>query len=217
MKNGKYASRRRGVSAKVLALTLALVLVVGGVVGGTLAWLTDSTSEVKNTFTTSDVDIDMTETEATYQIIPGYTIAKDPTVTVNAGSEKCYVFVKLVEAKWPNFVDTAEDGSTTRKVNYELADGWTLVDGQTDVYYRVQDAVAAGTADKDLPTFPVLKDNEVTVSGTLTKSEMGQITTNPTLTVTAYACQYYKSNTATEDDANGTPFTPAEAWANVNA
>ena len=38
---------------KTLALLLALVLLAGGVIGGTLAWLTDKTDPVKNTFTTA--------------------------------------------------------------------------------------------------------------------------------------------------------------------
>ena len=42
---------------KTLALVLALTLLVAGVVGGTLAWLTDQTAEVKNTFTVGDINI----------------------------------------------------------------------------------------------------------------------------------------------------------------
>ena len=47
---------------KTLALVLALTLLVAGVVGGTLAWLTDQTAEVKNTFTVGDINIGLTET-----------------------------------------------------------------------------------------------------------------------------------------------------------
>ncbi len=201
MKNGKYASRRRGVSSKVLALTLALVLVVGGVVGGTLAWLTDSTAEVKNTFTTSDVDIELAETTGTqYKMVPGYTIAKDPTVTVKAVSEKAYLFVKV--EKSANF-DTY--------MTYAMDESWTALENVDGVYYQVVEDAAADQ------TFAVIKDNKVTVRDSVTKEIMNALTaeTYPTLTVTAYACQYYKSNVATEDDASGTPFTAAEAWANV--
>ncbi len=194
---------------KTVALLLALVLTFGVAVGGTIAWLTDTTDEVKNTFTTSDVDIDLTETEREYQMIPGYTIDKDPKVTVEAGSEQCYVFVKVTEANWPEFM---EDDGTTRKVNYEIAAGWeklTGVDGVNDVWYRIQAEVPENTAVEDLPVYSVLKDDQVTVSGTLTKAEMNSITTKPTLTITAYACQYMKNNTD--------PFTAAEAWANITA
>lgn len=78
---------------KSLALLVAVVLVIGCVIGGTLAWLTDSTEQVKNTFTTSDIDITLTETTGTeYKMVPGYTIAKDPKATVLAGSEECVPF-----------------------------------------------------------------------------------------------------------------------------
>ena len=63
---------------KTLALVLALTLLVAGVVGGTLAWLTDQTAEVKNTFTVGDINIGLTETTTDYKMVPGNTIAKDP-------------------------------------------------------------------------------------------------------------------------------------------
>ena len=66
---------------------------------------------------------------------------------------------------------------------------WTLVPGETDVYYRDVDAATAlaGT------TFNVLKDNKVTVSPELNKDEIATAT-NPTLSFTAYAVQ--KENVA---------------------
>ena len=49
---------------KSLALFLAIAIVVVGVVAGTVAWLTDRTAAVKNTFTTSDITIELKETRA---------------------------------------------------------------------------------------------------------------------------------------------------------
>ena len=69
------------------------------------------------------------------------------------------------------------------KVTYSVADGWTALTGQPGVYYR---EVGAVTADTD---FYVLKDNVVKVSDTLTKEDIKDITTRPTLTFTAYAVQ----------------------------
>lgn len=178
---------------KSLALVLAVVLVIGCAVAGTLAWLTDKTSEVKNTFTTSDVDIELAETTGDeYQMVPGNTIKKDPTVTVKADSEKAYVFVKL--EKSANF-DTY--------MTYEMAEGWTELTTGSGIYWRIVDA---STADQD---FEVIKDNKVSVKGEVTKTQMDELTadTYPTLTVTAYASQAMKNNTES--------FTPAEAWDNV--
>lgn len=183
---------------KSLALVLALAMIVVCVVGGTLAWLTATTPEVKNTFTTSDVDITLTETTTNYKMIPGYTIDKDPKVTVLAGSEDCYLFVKV--EKSTNF-DTF--------MTYTIATGWTRGDGTnipSNVYYR---EVAASTDNQE---FGVLANDQVTVKDTVTKADMNALkvdgATQPTLTFTAYACQYNSSN--------GTNFTPAQAWAKVN-
>lgn len=103
---------------RTLALLVALVLVVGCIIGGTLAWLTAKTDAVVNTFTTSDIDVTLTETEEEYKMVPGYTIHKDPKTTVVKGSEECYLFVKV--EKSANF-----DSYMT----YEMADGWTALEG----------------------------------------------------------------------------------------
>lgn len=179
---------------KTLALFLALALVLVGIIGGTMAWLTDTTDEVVNTFTDSDIDITLAETTGEdYKMVPGYTISKDPKVTVETGSEKCYLFVKLEEST--NF-----DSFLT----YEIADGWTALDGVDNVYYRTVDTADMGTA------YSVLKDDQVTVKGEVTKEMMNALTdaTYPTLTVTAYASQFNKNATET--------FTVNEAWTNIS-
>lgn len=182
---------------KSLALLVAVVLVIGCVIGGTLAWLTDSTEQVKNTFTTSDIDITLAETTGTgYKMVPGYTIAKNPKATVLIGSEECYLFVKLEKSS--NF---------DKYMEYEVADGWTeltSVVGVSGVYYREVKTADMGTG------YSVLLNDQVTVKGSVTKEMMNSLEQNtyPTLTVTAYASQLYKNNTQI--------FTPAEAWANVS-
>lgn len=134
---------------KTLALVLALTLLVAGVVGGTLAWLTDQTAEVKNTFTVGDINIGLTETTADYKMVPGNTIAKDPTVTVKANSEACWLFVKVTESA--NLDDF---------ITYAIATGWTEL--EAGVYYR---EVPASAADQ---TFSVLAGDAVTVKNDVT-------------------------------------------------
>lgn len=181
MKMKHVANRRRSVSSRAFIALLALVLVIGCVAGGTVAWLVAKTDTVVNTFTYGNINIALTEeaggTEKQFKIIPGTNIVKDPKVTVTAGSEDCWLFVKVVEEHWPTA--TLEDG--TRKVSYAIADGWTMVEGQTNVYYR--EVKATDTARE----FPVLKGNIVTVSDQLTKGDIQA--TPPTLTFTAYAVQ----------------------------
>ena len=171
---------------KTFALLLALVLVFGVAAGGTLAWLTDKTSEVKNTFTYGDINITLAETTGnSYKIIPGVDIAKDPKVTVKAGSEKCWLFVKVVET------GTFVKDRVTYELNFD--DTWTKGTGNipATVYYK---AVDVSEATNDF-TLNLLKDNKITVSSALTKGEIKDITA-PTLSFQAAAVQYAKSSTA---------------------
>ena len=164
---------------KVLSI-VAVVLVLCCAIGGTLAWLTAKSDVVTNTFTPSNIKIELKEnTGAQYKMVPGQTIKKDPAAKVFAGSEECWLFVKV--EKSANF-----DSFMT----YDMADGWTELPSVTGVYYR---EVAATTAATD---FSVLKGDSVSVKDTVTKAYLNALTQNtfPTLTFTAYAVQ--KDNVA---------------------
>ena len=170
---------------------VAVVLVLCCAIGGTLAWLTAKSDVVKNTFAPSGIDIKLEETTGKdYKMVPGYTITKDPKATVLAGSEECWLFVKI--EKSDNF---------DQYLTYAPATGWELVAGETNVYARKVTTADFGTA------FSVLQNDQVTVKGTVTEGMMTSLTTAsyPTLTITAYATQLHKS--ATED------FTAVDAWA----
>lgn len=158
---------------KIAISIVAVALVLCCAIGGTLAWLTDKTGPVTNTFTVGDINIDLAETTSDYKMVPGNTIAKDPKVTVEAGSEACWLFVKVTKS-----------GNFDQFLTYEMADGWTQYEGTTDVWYR---EVAASNANQE---FEVLKDSKVTVKGTVTKEMMTSSDfTNPTLTFKAAAVQ----------------------------
>ena len=180
---------RRNVSNKTVAILLALVLAIGCAVGGTLAWLISKTEPVVNTFTYGDINIDLAETTGTdYKIIPGVNISKDPKVTVTAGSEACWLFVKVKEENWPMFTDADK----TKKVSYRIAEGWTALTGQTGVYYREVEAATAkaGVSYYILKGDTTYANGVVTVSDTLTKDEVDQLKEKkPTLTFKAYAVQ----------------------------
>lgn len=190
---------------KIIATVGACALCLGLGVAGTLAWLTATSDTVTNTFTTSDINITLTESNVnkdnspntnSYQMIPGFTITKDPKVTVIAGSEDCYLFVKL--EKSTNYDDYLND--------YVIANGWTqLKNGNSDVdgvFYR-----EVASNEQDQP-FYVLNNNQLTVKGSVTKGDMDAIddpsntTSKPTLTVKAYATQLYKTNNEKMDVYN---------------
>ena len=183
----------RSITTKTLALILTVVLILGGVVGGTVAWLIANPDPVVNTFTYGDINIDLEETDTNldedddpntneYEMMPGQEIVKDPKITVKAGSESNWLFVKLEKSE--NFDDFME---------YTVADGWMPLEGTENVYFRlvmeddVKDADAA---------FEVIKDNKVTVREDVTKEMLnaldpeGEDANYPTLTVSAYAVQY---------------------------
>ena len=190
---GKHCRRGLGGKAVTAMLALTLVLAAYWAVGGTAAWLAAKSEPIASTFTFGDINITLTETDPQEQptkIIPGVDIPKDLRVTVQADSVDCWLFVKVEQTG--TFVPD--------KVTYAIADGWTKGDGPQipeNVYYR---QVNGATDDS---VFSVLKDDKITVSNTLTKEDIQNITNQPTLTFTAYAIQREGIDTA------------AEAWARI--
>lgn len=177
---------------KVLSI-VAVVLVLCCAIGGTLAWLTAKSDVVTNTFAPSNIKIELKETTGTqYKMVPGYTIEKDPAAKVLAGSEECWLFVKI--EKSANF---------DQYLTYAPATGWELVTGETNVYARKVTTAAIGTA------YSVLQGDQVTVKDGVDETMMNSLTaeTYPTLTITAYASQLHSSN--------NTDFTAKQAWDNA--
>ena len=176
---------------KLMIYVMSIIAVICCVVGGTFAWLATSTDPITNTFVIGDINITLTETTGSaYKMIPGNEISKDPKVTVKAGSEACWLFIKIEEST-----------NLDSYIAYTVASGWTLL--EEGVYYREVEAVTADTP------FAVLTNDKVNVLETVTKEMMNALevegATQPTLTFTAYAVQ--KANIA----------TAADAWAKANA
>jgi len=224
----------------VLALALSCVLLVCGVVGGTLAWLTDKTDDVVNTVTTSDIDIELTETTTDFKMIPGWTIPKDPWAKVSSDSEDCYLFVRI----------TGENASITPNDNgtYSLGDyivfsvdsKWTALDATNypGVYYMEIDAaneknvphyILAGGSYTDPMDLDNNDDNEtviwtanqVAVKPSITKEMMNAISKDqePKLTFQAYAIQLWKTNKpangATAAEISAAKFDAETAWLKI--
>lgn len=181
---------------KTLALLLALVLVFGAAVGGTIAYLTDTTDPVTNTFTVGKVDITLTETFNTdtdgdrtndawkAQLIPGTTYAKDPVVTVTNDSEDCWLFVKFEEKNSPKtYLDYTS--------NLTAENGWTQGDGPiipANVWYRAVDKAATDTSFQLLAGDNIYPTGCISVKDTVTNQNMNTAA-NAQLVYTAYACQ----------------------------
>lgn len=183
---------------KTVALVLAMVLVVALAVGGTIAYLTDKTQTIENTFTVGNVNIELKETfntdadkdgkldSWTAQLIPGKSYVKDPTVSVKDGSEDCWLFVKFDELG-----NAAEYIQYTSNLNEE--NGWTKGNG-TDIPENVWYRHVAKT--DTLRSFGLLADNKVTINGTTVTSDSMDLAKDAKLVYTAYACQSYGMDAA---------------------
>ena len=185
---------------KIVTAGLALVMVAGISVAGTLAFLTSTTDEVKNTFTVGSVAITLDEADVNtdgtyvtdvnnrvyeneYKLMPGHEYIKDPTVHVDTNSENAYLFVKV-----ENGIAAIEDESNTIADQME-DNGWAPVSG-TDNVYAYEAVVKAGENHKVFDSFKVSGDVEGTkpdepVAGTLYLSDYAAAE----ITVTAYAIQ----------------------------
>lgn len=150
----------------VMALACA-VLLVGASVMGTLAYLTSTTNQLKNTFTIGEnvaITLDETKTDKygvvetdeegettkiseegkgnQYKLMPGHKYVKDPTVRVTG--EDCYVFVVVHNGIEGILADNTINNQITSGywAKVEAADGETLGnigDGETLYIYKKTD------------------------------------------------------------------------------
>ncbi len=178
--------KKKIVLIAIYVLTLALLVASGS----TIAWLVTESGPVINTFAPSNIDITLSETNSsTLKMLPGTDLEKDPSVTVDGGSEKCWLFVKIDEdlGSW-----TAYGSSFTTWLNYSVISEWKPVSGATGVYYRIVDTSASDQ------NFHILVGDKVHVENTVTKSMMDDLyapaAVYPTLEFTAYAVQYENVN-----------------------
>ena len=105
---------------KIIAICLCAALLAVAVIGGTLAYFTDETQKVQNTFSVGNVKITLDEakldesgnatSERTEEgndygvMMPGSSISKDPTVHVDKDSQDAWLFVKLDLSKYASLV-----------------------------------------------------------------------------------------------------------------
>ena len=173
---------------KALVLALCAVLLVVTTVFVTMAFLTSEDS-VQNTFTVGEVTISLDELDVDdsdndgsttdrdkaneYKLIPGKTYTKDPTIHVGANSEPCYLFVKV-----ENGLESAEADGNTTIAEQMKSNGWTLVDGQTNIY--VYKEVVTAETGANIVVF-----NSFTIDGETAVADYKDAKIN----VTAYAIQ----------------------------
>ena len=213
--------------SKALLLSVCAVLLVAASALGTMAYLTDRDSVV-NTFTVGTVEIKLDEAKAnpdgtpvagadrvqanSYKLIPGHTYSKDPTVTVEAGSEEAYVRM-MVTFSFASQLDAifAPSGANLTAIFEEYTpENWALngVVKDENTNTRTYEFRYVGAENQGNKAGTVKKaDSEIvldalfdgfTIPGTVTKEQLatlvtkdenGKITDQFTITVVAHAIQ----------------------------
>ncbi len=200
---------------KTIALMLSVALAFAAAVGGTLAWFTDVTPAVTNTFTIGNIDIELKEHDydpATksldssvevgennnYHFVPGDILLKDPFVRVKEGSEPCFIFVKVEAIHNDVAAVEGKHDELTGIIQYAVDDAvWKTVEinGAEQVGYYYCEIDAADTKQDVIksilkPEGSVIDADYVRINDQVTKSMVEQINAaKPQLKFTAAAIQ----------------------------
>ncbi|MDO4516184.1 MAG: SipW-dependent-type signal peptide-containing protein [Bacillota bacterium] len=190
---------------KIVLMATSLVLVAALAVGGTLAYLTANTASIDNTFTVGNITAELTETFNTDgnndgepdkwvgKIVPGGEDDKDPTITINQGSEPCYVYVCIT-----NTVKVGENVVATPNISDT---NWETIATKNDMtLYRygsndVAQVVNAASADQPISVF-----TKVAYAGSIDKDQIKTLE-NKKITVQGYAHQSGTDLQTTADNA----------------
>lgn len=177
---------------KALLVALCAILLVVASVMGTLAYLTDQTGTINNTFTVGNVSFAETALDESvtdeygavttgrtaegneYKLIPGHTYVKDPKIYMSGTTEDAWLFVKVSNGI-ADIEIAAADGDTIHE--QILANGWEVVDEAKGIYGH---------------TAKVSKNNTIDVFGSFTLATDAAVSNygDAFITIQAYAVQY---------------------------
>lgn len=178
---------------KTIVLIMSLTLVACLSIGATLAWLTSQTGTLTNTFTIGKIGLTLDEAQVSYNsivtpesrttsgnsysIYDSAVLPKDPTVTVAANSEDCYVFMSYIPSDSLKGVIESVDFNT---------DYWTKVDGYEGLYVYSEGGspVLVNKSDTDQKLEPLF--TTVTIKD---ECSWGAFTDGDTIVVKALAYQ----------------------------
>ena len=177
---------------KLVAGGLVAALAATAIGGATLAYFTDEEKAV-NTFSVGNVDITLTESEwveSDAKLIPGRVIDKNPTITLEAGSEDAYTFMKVQLSQ--DFVDLLTDYATAASITnpMDVVEDWFVSEVGPKVMYVDVDAGYAilGVMSPKSAGDSVTYFDRVTVPEGVTQ-DMIDAEDEYTITVTGYAIQ----------------------------
>lgn len=180
---------------KILSVCLVAVIAVMAIAGASLAYFTDTKTEV-NTFTVGNVEIELVEEnwDEPQNVAPGMTYAKDPVVN-NVGTNDAWIRVDVTLSDAAAFTAAAEkhnitDLATVFAIADDFDEKWVLVsepaldedeDTLTYSYYYLDKLASDASTDAlfSSVTIPAAFDNE----------DMSAIGEDFTITVVAHAIQ----------------------------
>lgn len=186
---------------KPLLLAATAIMLVVATVFATMAYMT-STATVTNVFTVGNVTLNMFESNVnpdgtlvsepvdgamktakanTYHLMPGLTYTKDPTIYVNASSDKSYLFVKVFNGL--KAIERTDDPTGHPTIEQQMVkNGWlkieTSTDGLTSVYvYTGPKLDETTTLEAKLAAIDALTDEtaKATELATIRAAEVGGV------------------------------------------
>ena len=174
---------------KLTAIFLCVALVAIAVAGATLAYFTDETAKVENTFSLGNVKITLTEPawdkEGDHTLYPGKTFDKDPTITLTDKSMDSYVFLKMEITNYKELAYImAADASKQNVKGYKMPDNfsaanfWAMYQGNDKATFQeILGRWFTGIKHWDWEVLNVEQDEQQDVL-TLTMAYIGGDTTN---------------------------------------
>ncbi len=197
-------------SRKFLVLLISVALVAAITITPTLSWLSDTSDRVVNTFAGGAISIVLDEapvdaygneiegdrvTSNSYKYVAGATLDKDPTPTVLAGSESCYVFI---------FVEN-ELGDDLFTLNIDTQSWLQVAQSGGNTLYIYSSSVDASQSSQDIVLNPIF--TQVQVSQELTQQDVEELG-EKTICTTAYAVQTASLTSAQAIDLAVAEFLP---------
>ena len=175
----KYMLKKRWKIKSIIILIVGIILFIA-TLNSTIAWLKSESKMLISKFTNGNIQITLTDEDLNenntlnYEIIPGTTVEKNTYVTVNEGSEDCWLFVEIEQTD--NFNDF---------MSYTVEEGWQLLEENSNIYYKEI------TKNNDNQVFNIIKDNIINVNSELTQEQCKNLNENnyPSISIAAYAIQ----------------------------
>ena len=196
MKHERKNTNRRKFKLPFSAVLMYLLLITIVLSGVTFSkYVTDTT--VGDTARVSYMrDISISETGNFTElnkwiILPGVNMQKNATVKFEGSEMACYVFLRITANGWEKKSDNYSyacpiDGTDALFWSVDT-DWWTFLTDDTDgaVYYRI---VSANT---EFNANVLANEGTITVSDSLTRTQLGKLTADMSIDIGATAVQYH--------------------------